>query len=147
MCTYLIAIGNVLRRDDGAAHRALELLGGTRAVMQLTPEIASEIAMCDRVMFLDASIDPGESRIERVSPHATGSFTHDLTPGAVVYLAEHLYGFRGEAFLCRIPGVDFGMGEGLSPEAQHNVEIAIRLVSAWLPWPPAPESRPPVQLP
>jgi len=132
MRTLLIAIGNPLRRDDGAAHRALELLGGTRSVMQLTPEIASEIALFDRVLFLDADVNPGEPRIERVVAEAAGTFTHQLTPGAVVYLAGHLYGFRGEAFLCRIPGVDFGMGEGLSPIAESNVTAAVRLAQSFL---------------
>jgi len=131
MRTHLIAIGNVLRRDDGAAHRALELLGGTRAVMQLTPEVASEIALFDRVLFLDADINPGQPRIERVVAEPTGSFTHQLTPGAVVYLAGRLYGFRGEAFLCRIPGSDFGIGEGLSPEAEANVQAAVGLGKTW----------------
>ena len=131
MRTLLIAIGNPLRRDDGAAHRALELLGGTRAVMQLTPEIASEIALFDRVLFLDADIEAGESRIERVAGQAGGSFTHHLTAAAVVHLAEHLYRFHGEAFLCRIPGVDFGVGDGLSAEAEANVAAAVRLAETW----------------
>jgi hydrogenase maturation protease len=132
MRTLLIAIGNTLRRDDGGAHRALELLGGGRAVMQLTPEIASEIGTFDRVLFLDADAEPGEPRIERVNAKPAGSFTHQVTPATLVHLAEHLYGFRGEAFLCRIPGMDFGIGEGLSPEAEANVEKAVRIATAWL---------------
>ncbi len=133
MRTLLIAIGNVLRRDDGAASRALELLGGTRAVMQLTPEMAPEIATYDRVFFLDADVNGGEPRIEPVTASAgAGPLTHSHTPAQVVQLAERLYGFRGAAFLCRIPGVDFGMGEGLSVIAEANATAAARLVRPML---------------
>ncbi len=129
MRTFLIAIGNVLRRDDGVAHRALELMGGTRSVLQLTPEIAPEIAPYDLVVFLDASAYPGESRIEPVTADAAaGPFAHSLTPAQVVQLAEQLYGFGGAAFLCRIPGVDFGVGEVLSPTAEANAAAAASLL-------------------
>ncbi len=129
MRTLLIAVGNVLRRDDGAAHRALKLLGGTRSVMQLTPEMAPEIAPYDRVFFLDADVSAGEPRIERVTPDAgAGPLAHSHTPAQIVQLAEQLYGFHGAAFLCRIPGVDFGMGESLSLIAEANAAAAARLV-------------------
>ena len=133
MRAILIAIGNTLRRDDGAAHRVLQLLGGTRAVVQLTPEIASEIGAFDRVMFIDADVNPGEPRIEPIAAAPVSSpLAHVLTPAHVVMLSERLYGFRGNAFLCRIPGVDFGIGEGLSPQAEANVASAAALIAAWL---------------
>jgi len=129
MRTLLIAIGNVFRRDDGAAHRALELLGGTRSLMQLTPEIASEIAEYDRVFFLDADLNAGAPRIEPVVADAgIGPLAHSLTPAQIVRLAEQIYGFQGAAFLCRIPGVDFDIGEGLSPTAEANAAAAACLL-------------------
>ena len=129
MRTLLIAIGNVFRRDDGAAHRALELLGGTRSLMQLTPEIASEIAGYDRVFFLDADLNAGAPRIEPVVADAgIGPLAHSLTPAQIVRLAEQIYGFQGAAFLCRIPGVDFDIGEGLSPIAAANAAAAACLL-------------------
>jgi hypothetical protein len=48
-----------------------------------------------------------------------------------VGLARRLYGFQGDAFLCRIPGEDFGEGEGLSALAEANVRKAVRLLRAF----------------
>jgi hydrogenase maturation protease len=125
-----IAMGNVLRRDDGAAHRVLELLGNVpritlRDVLQLTPEISDEIAMFDVVVFLDANVNPGEAKIEPLARAAGRTpLMHSLGPAEVVRMAERLYGFRGAAFVCDIPGVDFGAGEGLSAEAERNARAA-----------------------
>lgn len=135
MAALLIAIGNVFRRDDGAARRVLELLGplpGARTVevMQLSPEMAEDIAAAGRVVFIDADVNPGPARLEPAgSPSASRSpLAHALHPEEALEYARRLYGFKGEAWICRVPGTDFSTGEGLSAEAETNAREAAGLI-------------------
>lgn len=137
--TLLVAIGNTLRRDDGAAARVLELLGcvqGATAVAchQLTPELAEDAARSRAVVFIDADLEPGPVRLEPLAAPAGAAppSSHFLSPGQLVALASLLYSFRGEAWLCRVPGEDFGEGAGLSPHATANAEAAAALLREWL---------------
>jgi hypothetical protein len=69
------------------------------------------------VVFLDA--DPASLRpaIEPIRASAQpSSLTHVAAPGEIVALARALFGFTGEAFLCRIPARDFSCAAGLSPD-------------------------------
>jgi hydrogenase maturation protease len=125
-----IAMGNVLRRDDGAGRRVLELIGCVpgvvkRDVFQLTPEISAEIATMDVVVFVDADVNPGKPGIEPLAGDAGRTpLTHFLGPAEVVRMAETLYGFHGAAFVCRVSGVDFGAGAGLSADAEASARKA-----------------------
>jgi hydrogenase maturation protease len=134
----LIAIGSTLRRDDGVAHRVLDLLGErpqvhTRRVVQLTPEMVAEFPPAGDVVLLDADLAPGEVTVEAVpSAAARTPLAHSLRVEELVALARELFGFRGMAYLCRVPGVDFGAGEGLSPQAEANAQAAARCLAAWM---------------
>ncbi|HXP48199.1 MAG TPA: hydrogenase maturation protease [Terriglobales bacterium] len=136
-----IAIGNALRGDDGVAHRALELIRtragvSLRSVVQLTPELGEEIATARSVIFLDADPLCVEPRIEAVAPDGlrVTPLTHAMTPAQVVAVARHLYGFKGQTFLCRVPAADFNDGPGLSQQAEEGArsaaEIAEKLLAA-----------------
>jgi Ni,Fe-hydrogenase maturation factor len=129
MRALVIAIGNPLRRDDGVAHRILKLLGDgpgaeRRAVLQLTPEMAEEIASFDLVVFLDASVTATEPLLEPVRPSAGSPLTHVCSPGEIVALARSLFGFAGRAYLCHIPARDFSNSEKLSARAQRFADEA-----------------------
>jgi hydrogenase maturation protease len=130
--TLWIAIGNTLRRDDGAAHRVLDLLGAVEGIRchQLTPEMAEEISTAEKVVFIDADINPGEARIEPLDDgSAMGrSPTHFVNPAELVALARQLFGFAGKAWLCHVPGEDFSDGEGLSPVAEAHAKAAATLL-------------------
>lgn len=135
--TILIAVGNTLRRDDGVAHRVLELLEPpagvvTLACHQLTPELAEEIAPADTVIIIDADVAPGEPRLEKVEEHPDNPLTHVVRPAELVELSRRLFSFRGNAWLCRVPGIDFGQGEGLSAEAEANARAAADLLRRFL---------------
>jgi hydrogenase maturation protease len=124
-----IAIGNTLRRDDGVGVRVLHLLGDhlpirRRAVMQLTPELAQEVAGAHAVLFVDACVAAKAVRVKRLEslPSNGTPLAHAMTAAEVVALAARLYGFQGEAYLCEVPAVDFGPGEQLS----HVAEAAAR---------------------
>jgi len=114
--TLLIAIGNPLRRDDGIAHAALRQWSAQDAeklsVIQLTPELAETIAAFDRVVFLDADVTADHITIEPVSTKPpVPSLSHASSPAEIAALARALYGFQGEALVCRIPAGDLSFGE------------------------------------
>lgn len=123
MRALLIATGNRLRRDDGVAHTVLEQLGSvrdveSRALLQLTPEVAEDIAGYDTIIFIDADVRMAALSIEALNQVPTSpALTHVSGPAEIVELSRALFGFAGRAFLCRIPGDDFSSGEGLSRRA------------------------------
>jgi len=127
-----VALGNPLRHDDGAAWAVVEAMDPARSLarLQATPELATEISGARRVVFIDAAVQ-GELRLERIEHFSPSSLTHAVNPSEVVALARLLYGFTGEAWLCRIPGKDFTPGEGLSWRANTNARLAVSLLRDW----------------
>lgn len=130
MPALVIAIGNLLRGDDGAASRVLELLGSrsgvsSRAVLQLTPEIAEGIAPHDTVVFIDADVRVSEPQIDEVNSLPCSSpLTHVARPAEIVALARSLFGFSGKAYVCRIPVSDFSESQKLSPGTETSARLA-----------------------
>ncbi len=149
----VIGYGNTLRSDDGAGPfvaRALEarVPAGTRVLdaHQLTPEMAIDISVATRVVFVDA-IDvarglarresaPQESgpRVSQLEPEpgADPLNPHASDPGSLLWLAKTLFGGTPEAWLVAIPGAEFGFGETLSPGAARASAEAIVQVEALL---------------
>lgn len=149
----VIGYGNTLRSDDGAGPfvaRALEarVPAGTRILdaHQLTPEMAIDISVATRVVFVDA-IDatretapresaPQESgpRVSRLEPEpgADPLNPHASDPGSLLWLAKTLFGGAPEAWLVAIPGIEFGFGEDLSPGTARASADAIAQVEALL---------------
>jgi hydrogenase maturation protease len=141
LTTLIYAIGNPFRRDDGVARRVATLLppGDYRleTPRELLPEMAEDVAAAARVFFVDADFLPGEVRLEGLKATCCpGLLGHGLRPCDLLSLTRKLYGFQGEAWLCRIPGNDFGQGEGLSPLAESNAHRAAELLAPLLAAPP-----------
>ena len=141
MHTLVIAYGNPLRHDDGAAARVLELLRGaegieTREVQQLTPELASDIAAARVVVFVDADVRAKTVRIERVQSAdryiTPSAFTHAPSPEEVVALARGLFNWSGVAVLCALPARDFSAGPGLSRRAEVSARLGARALRRFL---------------
>ena len=134
MHTVVLAIGNTLRGDDGVAAHVANLLGthsgvDVRRVHQLTPELAEEIAQAIAVVFVDADPGVSEAWLERLVPALQRSpFTHKVTAGELVMLAEKLYGFQGAAYLCHVPAENFKEGESLSEGAETGARAAVECV-------------------
>jgi Ni,Fe-hydrogenase maturation factor len=100
-------------------------------VQQLTPECAEEISGFDRVIFLDADAAHNltHAAIQPVSAMPSRSpLTHASTPAEIVALSKALFGFTGEALVCRIPAHDFSLTDHLTQDGQRLVnETAARL--------------------
>ena len=154
--TLIIGYGNPDREDDGVAWhilRALTVNLGLPApasyedefpvndqldfafYLQLTPEMAEEIAAYERVCFVDAHTGdipepvrmiPVESEFQR-SP-----FTHHLTAQSLLSMCETLYQIKPDAVLLSVRGYRFQFTRELSAETAVLVPEAVGLIEAWL---------------
>lgn len=139
---HLIGYGNPARGDDGlgpsfAARIAERDVPGLVVSIdyQLSVDHALSIADAPRVIFVDAMMDAEVPfRFEALAPATTRDlWSHSLSPASVLALAETLYGARPEAYVLGIRGVEFGeVKEGLSPQAQENLQCAEAYFVAWL---------------
>jgi len=96
---------------------------------QLTPELAEAIAVADRVVFVDATLDlPAGTppRVERLEPdESLRGIGHALHPAGLLDLARTLCGRAPAAWLIAIPVASMELGEPLSPAAQAGVAFAL----------------------
>jgi hydrogenase maturation protease len=159
----LLGYGNIDRMDDGLAWHVLAglyaalhlpplpspddaLLTVTEPadclfVLQLTPELAEVIARYQRVCFIDAhqNNDLDETQLCPVEPvFAASPFTHHLTPGACLALAQALYGRAPEAVVASARGEAFGFARELSPATARRVPELVNTILAWLTSPMSP---------
>jgi hydrogenase maturation protease len=134
----VIGYGNPGRLDDGLGPRAAaavarwDLDGVTvDSDYQLQVEDAERLARYDVVVFLDADVacaDPCEFR--RLEPAVEASFsTHSVAPGALLSMAQDMFGARTRAYTLGIRGHEFNeFGERLSDQASANLEASLRFL-------------------
>lgn len=164
----VIGYGNTLRSDDGAGQIVAEEVEkrgwegvGTISVHQLTPELAEEIAQARGVIFVDAiasemeKIQVIELKYEidnvgaglgknydtkkQLSHQNPPSWGHTGNPRSLLFLTQTLYHKTPPAWWVLIPGVNFELGEQLSPvtqrcikEAVFDIERLIRSSQRWV---------------
>ena len=130
----LIGIGNDSRGDDGLGWKFASEMETAFPEMnvayryQLQIEDAEFISGFDTVVFVDSTREalPNGFSWTRCEPLADVSFsTHRQPPGTIVYLARELFGSGVNAFVLAISGQDWGLHEGLSTEASHNLTLAL----------------------
>jgi hydrogenase maturation protease len=108
--------------------------------LQLTPEMAEEIAAYERVCFVDAhtGVIPQEVQMVPVeSEFQRSPFTHHLTPQSLLSMCETLYHKKPEAALISVRGYHFGFERELSAETGALVPEAVGLITKWLDSSPA----------
>jgi hydrogenase maturation protease len=154
--TLLLGYGNPDRQDDGVAWHILRAIAEKRGLaapasydeeftsepgldflftLQLTPEMAEDIVVYERVCFVDAhtgNIPEPVRMIAVQSEFQHSPFTHHLTPQSLVSMCETLYGHKPEAVLLSVRGYAFGFECDLSPSTRELVIEAIRLITGWL---------------
>jgi hydrogenase maturation protease len=154
--TLLIGYGNPDREDDGVAWhilRALTVKMGLPApssyedefpqnaqvdfafYLQLTPEMAEEIAAYQHICFVDAHTGniPEQVRLISVdSDFQRSPFTHHLTPQSLISICETLYKNKPDAALISVRGYRFLFTRQLSEETQALVPEAVDLIWEWL---------------
>jgi hydrogenase maturation protease len=138
-CRFLVyGYGNPGRGDDGlgpALAAALEELNPPSTTVesnyQLSVEDAADVAEHDAVIFVDADVScPEPFRFERVAPERALSFSsHSVAPGALLALADELFGKKTDGYLLGIRGYEFNeFKESLSYLARENLGEALKFV-------------------
>ncbi len=135
MKTIILAIGNNGRQDDGlgwafgvALEQDSSFEGEVHYRYQLQVEDANLIASAERVVFVDAFKGslPGGFQWKPVAPTADFEFTtHTLSPQAVLFFCEQLYGKTPEAYCMLIAGEAWELGIGLTERGEENLKAAL----------------------
>jgi hydrogenase maturation protease len=136
----IVGYGNPLRSDDAvgwlAAEELARCLPATDVEIliraQLTPEIADDLRHSDTVIFVDASHDgePGELTVQRITAKSQPpSFSHELSPSALLQLCGAIYGCYPAAFLVSLCGECFDHGEKLSSKVAASFPHLTALVT------------------
>jgi hydrogenase maturation protease len=152
----MIGYGNPDREDDGVAWhilRALTVNLGLSApdsyndefppndqldfafYLQLTPEMAEDIAAYERVCFVDAHTGQIPEPVRMIPVEAEfqrSPFTHHLTPQSLLSMSETLYQKKPEAVLLSVRGYRFLFTRELSAETAALVPEAVALIEDWL---------------
>lgn len=150
--TLIVGYGNSLRSDDAfgphaAAYLSSRIKGPNVEVLtrhQLTPELAEVASHFDLVIFLDAAADlpPGELRCERITRSAQApSFSHSLSPSALLASTAELYAKSPEAYCISVGGASFAEGESLSTAVQAAFGPLLEQVQSLIPKQPPPVNR------
>jgi hydrogenase maturation protease len=153
--TLVIGFGNLDRADDGVAfhvvnafrrrmgqaaleedNTGLEELGApvdSIFIGQLVPEMIDLLEGYDRVVFVDAHVDPALDDLycAAVSPDEAGlTFTHHMSPATLLAFFKALNGRDLEGRLVSIRGRDFDFHRDLSPDTATLVEPAVERILA-----------------
>lgn len=142
--TLVIGFGNSLRGDDGVGLHLAALAkkisrAPVRAVAQLTPELAPELATATRVLFIDAWPQAGATpQLQRLQPDGqVPAFSHQLSPLQLLALSSALYGAQPIAHQLLVPASSMELGAGFSAALLAQLPEAERLLRQWLyPYPP-----------
>ena len=134
----LFGFGNPGRGDDALGP---ELIGRIAQLhladvecqndMQLQVEHVTDLAACKRVLFIDADMSCAEPfYFSEIGAVKDGSYTsHAMSPTALLHAYSQVYGKDAPpAFLLRIRGYDFELGEPLTDKASANLDAATKLV-------------------
>jgi hydrogenase maturation protease len=152
----ILGYGNPDREDDGVAWHILRALTIRLGLippesyedefpesmqidfdfqLQLTPEMAEDIAAYEYVCFIDAHTGniPEPVRLITVESEFQNSpFTHHLTPQSLMSMCETIYGKKPEAVLLSVLGHRFLFTRELSEETAALVPQAVESVWKWL---------------
>jgi hydrogenase maturation protease len=153
MRNLVIGIGNVDREDDGVAYAIVnglrrrlgqELLDEPEAcpeeqagpidsisVMQLAPELLDLATGYDRLIFVDAHVQPDleEVHCAPVRPeYSAAAFTHHMTPAMFLALLQALYQRQPAAWLVSVRGHEFEFVHGLSEATAASVAPAVEWI-------------------
>jgi hydrogenase maturation protease len=140
----VIGYGNTLRGDDRVGYQVAETVAEWQlpqvrsiAVHQLLPELATDIAEVEIVVFVDAvvAIDSPAPNI-MIAPLIAGGdenfSTHIITPQLLLGMTQRLYGATPVAYLLTIPAIDFTLGANLSSIASTGKNLALDYLKCWL---------------
>jgi hydrogenase maturation protease len=129
----ILGYGNPLRSDDGLGWQvAAEMSRTNRSpeveilpCHQLTPELAPVVSRVEIVIFIDCAQGgkPGEMGCEEVrSDFGVTTFTHHLTPAALLAMSSELFGACPRAYLLSIQGESYEPGDSFSAAVTNRLD-------------------------
>lgn len=134
----LFGYGNPGRGDDGLGPELIERIAQLRLDdvecqndMQLQVEHVTDLDGCDQVLFVDADMSCAEPfDFSEIGAIKDDSYTsHAISPTALLHAYRQVYRKDAPpAFLLRIRGYGFELGDPLSDKATANLEAATKLV-------------------
>jgi len=130
--------GNPGRGDDALGPEvvaAIEAAGfanvEVQTDMQLQVEHITDLEGRKRILFVDADVSCAEPYVlSTLEPEKDGSYTsHAMTPGALLHAYKKVYGAdTPPAWMLRIRGYAFELGDPMGEQAGINLAAAIELV-------------------
>jgi hydrogenase maturation protease len=154
--TLILGYGNLDRQDDGVSWHILVNLAkkigaeiphpeddiylidgpvGFIFTLQLYPELSEEIALFDRVCFVDAHTGAVKEDVhfEILSPqYQTSPLTHHMTPNTVLEITKFAQNITPEAVLVSVRGYEFGFEQSLSAQTEQHAHEAVDLILGWI---------------
>jgi len=155
--TLIIGYGNPDREDDGVAWYVLQGVANYFNIhlsndtdegifpegqnldfwfnLQLTPEMASEMILYQRICFVDAHTGTIEKEIqvkEIKSEYQNSPLTHHMTAEAFVSILEHLYHHQPETLMVSIRGYQFRFSRSLTEKTSELSKQAIFKIVNWI---------------
>lgn len=139
---FILGVGNTLRTDDGIGIFVCERIAAlplAHAEVSFTTELSTTwlelFASFERVIIVDACAGGGDTvRFGPAGghPHPPARVSHYLDADTLPELLGALYEDTPVIYLCSVPGVDFSMGDTLSPKGKAMAEQAIGILRTWL---------------
>lgn len=137
----IFGYGNPGRGDDALGPLLIERMDPLKLAnvtclidMQLLIEHATDLMGYDQILFVDADMSCEEPfEFSAVRAEKDNSYTsHALTPAALLFIYQQIYQHTApSAFLLRIRGYQFELGDALSAQAGMNLEAAIKQIQQW----------------
>jgi hydrogenase maturation protease len=134
----LFGYGNPGRGDDALGPELIARIAKMQLAevecqndMQLQVEHVADLDGCDQVLFVDADMSCAEPfEFYQIAAGKDDSYTsHAMSPFALLHAYRQVYGMDAPpAFLLRIRGYDFELGDPLSDKASANLQAATKLV-------------------
>lgn len=134
----LFGYGNPGRGDDGLGPELVNRISGLNFAevacqndMQLQVEHVTDLSEHEQALFIDADMScVAPFEFSEIFAEKDGSYTsHAMNPAALLHAYRQVYGQNAPpAYLLRIRGYEFELGDSISPQASANLDAASRLV-------------------
>ena len=134
----LFGYGNPGRGDDGLGSELIAQIAHCNFKhiecqndMQLQVEHVTDLAACDQVLFIDADMSCAEPfEFSEIFAEKDESYTsHAMHPASLLHAYRQVYKQDAPpAFLLRIRGYSFELGDSIGEQAARNLHHALKLV-------------------
>ena len=144
-CPFLIiGYGNELRGDGAVGVQVARTVAGwelptVRAIMvhQLLPELATEMAKADYVIFVDACGEDSCARNVQLmpiaaEPDASATSAHSNSIQGLLSLTQKLYNHTPQSWLLQVPTESFDFDRQLSSTAIRGRDKAVQTIERFL---------------